>query len=146
MRVFMLILAMVLIEIGLFVTLGGALGLWLTLAFVLGSTGLGVFILRRGPGTLRHVGGLRQLVGSGFSVIAALLLILPGFLTSFLGLLLLIPTVQRGVVLLVGQRLVGRVFMVHQGRTRDKGVIDGEFTEVEAPRDTTQSPSKWTRH
>ena len=53
MWVFAAFLAVPLIEIGLFVTLGGVLGLWLTLAFVFGSTMLGVVVLRRGAGQLQ---------------------------------------------------------------------------------------------
>lgn len=146
MWVFALVLALPLIEIGLFVTLGGALGLWLTLALVLGSAMLGVLALRRGMGPARPVRGFRQLVGSGFTVIAALLLILPGFLTSFVGLLLLVPAVQRGVILLVGQRLAARGFAVHPDAVRREKVIDAEFTVVETPRDDAPAPSRWTRH
>lgn len=141
-----LILALPLIEIGLFVTLGGALGLWLTLALVLGSTLLGVAVLRRGAGMRRPGGGMMQLAGSGLSAVAAILLILPGFLTSFLGLLLLLPVVQRAVIALVGQRLAARGLGFQTGRPPPEDVIEGDYTVVKEPREGARAPSKWTRH
>ena len=148
MWIFALFLAVPLIEIGLFVTLGGALGLWLTLAFVFGSTMLGVFVLSRGAGRMQPRRGtvMMQMAGSGLSMMAAMLLIVPGFLTSFVGLLLLVPMVQRGVIALVGQRLAARGFVVQTASTTREDVIDGEFSVLPEPRDEMQPPSKWTRH
>jgi UPF0716 protein FxsA len=146
MWVFALILAWPLIEIGLFVTLGGALGLWLTLAFVLGSALLGVSVLRRGAAMRQPGSGMMQLAGNGLSAVAAILLILPGFLTSFLGLLLLLPIVQRGVIALFGQRLAARGFVFQTAGATRQDVIEGEFTVVPEPRDDALPPSKWTQH
>jgi UPF0716 protein FxsA len=147
MWVFALILAVPLIEIGLFVTLGGVLGLWGTLAFVLGSSVLGVSILRRAAGPGQRRGGipLHQVARGGFSMVAALLLILPGFLTSALGLILLIPVVQKAVIALVGQRLAARGFRFDAKPPQDE-VVEGEFTVVVEPRDDALPPSRWTRH
>ena len=144
---FALILAVPLIEIGLFVTLGGVLGLWGTLAFVLGSSVLGVSILRRAAGPGQPPGGipLHQVARGGFSMVAALLLILPGFLTSALGLILLIPVVQQAVIALVGQRLAARGFRFDAKPPQDE-VVEGEFTVVVEPRDDALPPSRWTRH
>lgn len=148
MWVFAAFLAVPLIEIGLFVTLGGVLGLWLTLAFVFGSTMLGVIVLRRGAGQLRPRRGtmMMQMAGNGLSVLAAMLLIVPGFLTSALGLLLLVPIVQRGVIALVGQHLAARGFVVQTASAAREDVIDGEFSVLQEPRDDLTPPSKWTRH
>lgn len=147
MWVFALILAVPLVEIGLFVTVGGVLGLWGTLAFVLASSVLGVSILRRAAGSVQRRGRnpLHQVASGGFSVVAALLLILPGFLTSALGLILLIPVVQRAVIALVGQRLAARGFRF-DGKPPQDEVVEGEFTVVVEPRDETLPPSRWTRH
>jgi UPF0716 protein FxsA len=146
MWLFLSFLALPLIEIALFVVLGGVLGLWLTLAFVLGSAMLGVALIRRSGQAMPMRGGLslQQIAGSGFSLMAALLLILPGFLTSAIGLLLLIPLVQRLVVLLIGQRLATRGVMF-QTRSARADVIDGEFEEVIPPRDERLPPSGWTQ-
>lgn len=148
MWIFALFLAVPLIEIGLFVTLGGALGLWLTLAFVFGSTMLGVFVLSRGARQMQPRRGtvMMQMAGSGLSMMAAMLLIVPGFLTSLVGALLLVPLVQRGVIALVGQRLAARGVVVETASTTREDVIDGEFSVLPEPRDELHPPSKWTRH
>ena len=99
---------LILAEITLFVTVGGAIGLLPTLAIVLGSGVLGGMVLRgqgqkslaqmtdavRGPG--RAPGGPLAAAGDGVLVaLAGILLILPGFLTDGIGLVLLIPLVRQ---------------------------------------------------
>lgn len=157
MPVFALLLLWPLIEIALFVTIGGWLGLWLTLAIVIGTGILGVSILRRlglrSADRLRaEMGRMRDTIaGVGDSVLlslAALLLILPGFLTDILGALLLIPPFRR----LLTAQITGRMGIVSMrsdqpARRSDGIVIDGEFVEVEPNRDDQpRPPSGWTRH
>ena len=155
-----------LIEIALFVTLGSAIGLWPTLAIVVGTGLLGLAILRvRG---MRSLGQLRQTVtlqpkqplGEGLlTMFASVLLILPGFLTDALGLLLLIPPVQRLVLHRIGIELraasVNWVASIAANRmTRPSPaapepvgpVIDGEFQEVGGDKRPTHPPSGWTQH
>lgn len=145
MKAIALFLAWPLIEIGLFVTLGAALGLWLTLAFVLASAVLGVAILRRGGRVGRPRGGpMVQAAGLGLSMVAAILLIVPGFLSSFLGLLLLMPVVQRLAVAILGQRLMATGFVFRTAAEPDD-VVDGIYEEVRHPADQRLPPSKWTQ-
>lgn len=97
------ILAMPLIEIALFVVVGRALGVWLTLALVLFSTLAGSMILRwlglAMVGQIRSTVSARKLPGQRAADammigVAALLLIVPGFFTSAVGLILLLPPVR----------------------------------------------------
>ncbi len=107
------VLALPLVEIALFVTLGSALGLGLTLVWVILSGVLGVALLRRVAlsGRLRDEfrEGLqdplspvanRALVG-----VAAVLLILPGFFTDTLGLILLLPPVRGLIIRMLARRV-----------------------------------------
>lgn len=134
MQVLLPLLLWPLIEIGLFVTIGGRIGLWATMAVIFGSFALGVFVIRMqgGGAVLRARQGLRAgqvqslNLGRGlFGVIAGLLLILPGFLTDILGLILLLPPVQR----LLGGAILSRM----QGRTtvQTANVIDGEWQRID---------------
>lgn len=143
---FAVLLAWPLAEIALFVVIGGQIGLWATLAWVLLSGVLGVLVLRvaalRQAVALRD--GLRGLrdparlaAGGLMSVLAGVLLILPGFLTDALGLVLLLPPVQA----LVARALAARV-QVMRPRTDETVIIDAEYTEVPPRRD---GPSGWTR-
>ena len=97
------ILAMPLIEIALFVLVGRGLGVWLTLGLVLLSTFAGGLLLRwlglAMVGQIRSTVSARKLPGQRAADammigIAALLLIVPGFFTSTLGLILLLPPVR----------------------------------------------------
>jgi UPF0716 protein FxsA len=97
------ILAMPLIEIALFVVVGRALGVWLTLGLVLLSTLSGGLILRwlglAMVGQIRSTVSTRKLPGQRAADammigVAALLLIVPGFFTSTIGLVLLLPPVR----------------------------------------------------
>ena len=147
MPVFLALVAVPLIEITLFVVLGSAIGVWGTLAFVFCSAAIGVAILRRGGriGRNSNTSPLMQLAGSGISLFAAILLIVPGFFTSALGILLLIPGTQRLAVALLGQRLAASAFIFRKGAAPSDDIIDAEFEVMPDPRDERLPPSKWTQ-
>jgi UPF0716 protein FxsA len=150
-------LCLPLIEIALFVVIGGAIGLWPTLAWVILSVVIGILILKRvarlGPISFdRDVRSLRDprspVAGRALTILAAGLLILPGFFTDGVGLLLLFPPVQAFLVHLFTRRF-------RQSETVRQGdmTIDGSWTEV-PPTPETQGTSPdaappnsgWTRH
>lgn len=156
-----LLLLWPLIEIALFVVVGGAIGLWLTLAVVIGTGIGGVVLLQRlglrNAERLRNeMGRMRDPLGAAgdgvLKALAALLLILPGFLTDFLGLILLFPPVRAVLVSALAQRMgVASMRSDQPARRSDGIVIDGEFVEVEDPEPTaapprSARPSGWTRH
>lgn len=154
MPIFAVFLLWPLIEIGLFVTVGAALGLWLTLLVVLGTGVLGMAILRgqgmQSAGRLRAgMASLRNPLAAAGSdalrMLAGVFLVLPGFLTDVLGLLLLIPFVRMLLIALLVRRFgVASMQSDEPVRRADGIIIDGEFTEVEP--DKTRPPSGWTRH
>lgn len=146
MWVLLVILAVPLIEIGLFVVIGGAIGLWPTLAWVVVSAGLGVILLKGmamiGVSSLSRDMGEFSDTRSPMAhrilvLLAAILLILPGFFTDTIGLLLLIQPVRRLAIWLVAKRL--RVANV--GRPRG-AVIDGEWRDSSAPTASDNSQPK----
>lgn len=161
MPVFLLLLLWPLIEIALFVTVGGAIGLWLTLLVVLG-TGFGGVLLLRNQGLrtaerLRaEMGRMRDPVGTAghgaLLALAAILLILPGFLTDTLGLLLLLPPLRKALVAQMARRMgVSSMRSDQPARRSDGIVIDGEFVEIDPdpgrnPDQRPGPPSGWTRH
>lgn len=131
MWIILAILALPLVEIALFVTLGGALGLWLTLAWVVLTAVAGVLILKslaaRGAirGRQDFVEGFRgrlaedplsPIAHQALIGVAAVLLILPGFFTDAVGLLLLLPFVRTLLIGLLAQRMRG-VMVVRQSFT-----------------------------
>jgi UPF0716 protein FxsA len=147
MWLFALLILWPLAEIALFVTLGGWLGLGLTLGIVLGTAALGVMLLRgqaKGGAARLRKGGLQPLLTGGLTLTAGMLLILPGFLTDMLGLLLLLPPVQTLAMVLVARRM--QVLAPAARRAAAEDVLEGNYTEVEGPPEQGGRPSGWTRH
>ena len=150
MPVFGALLIWPLIEIALFVTLGGWLGLWLTLAIVLGTALAGIMLLRwRGLRAMADLRGQMREMGNPLALaadqavfmLAAVLLVLPGFLTDIMGLLLLIPPVRVVLVAAMARRVV-----VARGPVRPASdIIDGDFSEVTPPAVPNGRPSGWTQ-
>ncbi|MBN8292151.1 FxsA family protein [Rhodobacter sp. NTK016B] len=129
---------MPLIEIALFIAVGGAIGVGATLALIVLSALLGAAVLRgqQARAVAMMQGGLRVQPGTflaqgAFSVVSGILLILPGFLTDTIGLILLIPPLQRAIVRGIGARTT----VVSTTTYRQGDVVDGEFTVHEPRRD-----------
>lgn len=96
-------LAMPFIEIAGFIIVGSKIGVLATLALIVLSAMLGFFLLRvQGIGLLQRIrtetaaGNTpdREMVHGAMLVFAAIMLIVPGFVTSTIGLLLFIPFVR----------------------------------------------------
>lgn len=160
----LLVVALVLAEIASLVLVGQGLGVLLTLLLVVLAALLGGAILRRqGGDALKGMRGALQagqdprasLLRGGFRVAAALLLILPGFLSDLVALLLLLPPVQR----LMAQGLARKGLRVARGSRRGPEVAqsrrmppsahvvdEAEWEEVAPPKPPTHRPSGWTRH
>jgi UPF0716 protein FxsA len=110
-----LVLLMPLAEIAGFVVVGKAIGVWATLSLVILSAVVGAALLRiQGTGILRRIaresqnGGVpgRELVHGAMVVVAAFLLLLPGFISDILGLLLFIPAVRDLAWTFLSRRIV----------------------------------------
>lgn len=108
-------LGLPLIEIAGFVLVGNAIGLWPTLALVILTSLIGAVLLRlQGISVLQEASRESQegrlpgksLVSGAMVVIAGVLLILPGFFTDLIGLLLFIPPVRHFIWSLIGKRVV----------------------------------------
>ena len=130
------IIALPVVEIALFVQSADWIGVWPTVAVALlavtGGSALlrtqGLSVLWRAQTQLARGEFPLDEAFDGLCLAAAgFLLVLPGFLTDALALLLLLPPVRRGL-----RAWVGRRFAVHTGRPATPGVIDGEYKVVDA--------------
>jgi UPF0716 protein FxsA len=143
MWVFAAILAWPMLEIGLFITVGGWIGLWPGLAVVVLTAFLGMAVMRaQGMAALRDVqrGGVMPVAHGALSMVAGVLLILPGFFTDFLGLLLLLPFVREFVIAHFASKVTFRGFpggfsSGGFGRPPEGDWVDAEYEEVVVERD-----------
>ena len=155
MRLIVLFLALPLIEIALFVTVGGWLTLWPTLAIVLGTGVLGVLVMRgQGLRVMRDLQSaqaamrnpLSPMAHSALIMLAGVFLLLPGFFTDTLGLLLLLPPVRHLIIHLLSQRIRTHVVETgfppaHQRRPAPgDDWVDAEFVEIPADTPKPKSP------
>ncbi|MCM2561982.1 FxsA family protein [Lutimaribacter sp. EGI FJ00015] len=169
-------IAVPIIEIALFIQVGGVIGTWPTLGIVVLTAIVGSFMMRRqGAGAMQELqtafNELRDpaepLAHGAMILVAGVLLLTPGFFTDALGLSFLIPQVRKAVFTFVRKRI--QVHSVHFGPhgpgpgrgprdtmrphpARDD-VIDGDYHEVDDPSDQpeppkrpTHRPSGWTKH
>lgn len=153
MLVFALFLAVPLIEIALFITVGGWLTLWPTLALVVATAVIGSALVRvQGLEKLKQIqrsldgmqDPLTPFAHGALILLAGIFLITPGFFTDFIGFSLLIPPVRQGALRLLARR-VGFVQAVRP-KARDD-VLEGDYTDVTADTQRGDAPlSGWTRH
>ena len=151
--VWLLVLVLPLLEIAVFIQVGNAIGLAATLALVVLAALAGVTILRlQSFATLRRVQAAlgrnelpaRELFDGACLLVAGILLLIPGFVTVMIAVVLLVPAVRR----LLRRSIWARVTIRHRaaggsGRERPRGpIIDADFTEVE-PRAREPSASPW---
>ena len=162
MWLFALFVAVPILEIALFIQVGGWLGLWPTLGIVVLTALLGTVLVRRqGLAAIADVqssfGRLsdptRPLAHGAMILASGLLLLTPGFFTDAIGFSLLVPAVRDALMRYVRSRI--RVSSFTMGTTPpdprmrrrgpgsldDGDVIEGDY--VETPR--RDGPSGWTR-
>lgn len=151
--------AIPMIEIGLFIQVGGLIGLWPTLAIALLSALLGSWLVRmQGAAALADLRGSFQelrdptlpIAHGAMILLAGALLITPGFFTDTMGLLLLVPAIRSAVLRYLSGRISVQRFEFGVPPRREPhrpDVIDGEFVELdEPPVPPRKGPSGWTQH
>ncbi len=162
MWLFIAFLAIPLIEIALFIQIGGAIGLGWTLATVVFTAILGAFLVRN-QGALA-LGQVRSsfndmqdptepLAHGAMILFSGALLLTPGFFTDAIGFLLLIPAVRSRAFHALKARVNVQSFQTstshrqyYEPRHPAKDVIDGQYTEVDADLHDPKKPSGWTNH
>lgn len=158
MALFLAFLIVPLIEIGLFIQVGGLIGLWPTLAVVVLTAVVGTWLVRReGLAALAQVqqrmrsmtDPTEPLAHGALILFAGALLLTPGFFTDTCGLLLLIPAVRATVIRQIAARILQRrgasPFRPGPRGPADPQILDGEFFEIDTPPQPPQKPSDWTR-
>ena len=134
--VIILILGIPLIEIYLFIKVGSEIGALNTILLILTTAVVGIWYARyEGFNTLRS--GMSQLVKnelplyeivSGAAIaFAALLLILPGFATDIIGILLVFPVTRKIILSKYSKKNTSK----KKDNDRGKNYIEGEYEDIE---------------
>jgi UPF0716 protein FxsA len=154
MWLFALFLAVPLIEVALFIEIGGLIGLWPTLGLVVLTAAAGALVVRaQGARALDDLGRAlatladpaRPLAHGAMILSAGVLLLTPGFFTDALGLLLLLPPVRETAFARLRARMAaGRRRPGAAGGGAAGVILEGEAEEVggPVPRPTHAAPSR----
>lgn len=132
------LIALPIIEISIFIKVGQTIGLWPTLALVIGAALLGGLLLRQqGLSVLTqlrsnvdrgHMPG-RTIADAMMIGVAALFLVLPGFLSDVVALALLLPPVRGWIYAALASRVkVVDTAGFRQAPRRDGTRLGGEGT------------------
>jgi len=163
MWLFLLFVAVPIIEIALFIQVGGFIGLWPTLAIVVLTAMIGTALMRtQGIQALNRLqaavstGGnpADPMIQGAMILVAGILLLTPGFFTDTAGFLLLLPPFRRALIRWGAARITTGGFSFSatppapEPRSGNRGdVINGEYSVVDdstGPR--PENPSGWTKH
>ena len=157
MWILVLFIAVPIIEIALFIRIGGMIGLWPTLGVVVLTAILGTAMLRQQG--LRTMNALQDqlrrgadpsplLLEGALLLVGGVLLLTPGFFTDAVGFALLVPQLRARAADWLRPRIVAKAFTfgagtVHRGSGNERawrrddmpgGPIDAEYREIETPR------------
>ena len=133
---FLLIISIPIIEIYLFIKIGSQIGAFNTIFLIFITAFLGIIYARyEGFNTLRS--GISQIVKNELPVyeiisgaalaLAALLLILPGFATDFLGLLIIFPPTRKLILKKVSDK--------QKQNDKKQDYINGEYEDIDENND-----------
>ena len=134
--VLLFIIGIPLIEIYLMIKVGGVIGAFNTIFLIFFTAITGIFFARlEGLNAIRS--GFNQIVKNKLPIyeiisgaalaFAALLLIIPGFLTDIIGFLLIIPITRKIFISIVSSKF--------KKKKANKDFIEGEFEEIKQDKD-----------
>jgi UPF0716 protein FxsA len=121
------VLALPIMELVVFITVAGAIGFLWALTLVVATSMAGVMVLRHAGGN--HIARVRVAMGEGgftalqadsagtVTLLAGILLLIPGFITDILGLSLLVAPLRRAL---------GALLRLKPAPARADGVVDLE--------------------
>ena len=133
--VILFIIAIPLIEIYLMIKIGGIIGAFNTIFLIFFTAITGVYFARLG-GLNAMRSGVSQLIKNEIPIyeiisgaalaVAALLLIIPGFLTDIVGFLLIIPVTRKFFISSISTKF---------NRKRNDDIIEGSYEEIKKEED-----------
>ena len=131
------IIGIPLVEIYLMIKVGGIIGAFNTIFLIFFTAITGIYFAKlEGLNAIRS--GFDQLIKNEIPIyeiisgaalaFAALLLIIPGFLTDLIGFLLIIPITRKFIIKIITSKF-------NKQKTNNTNVIEGNFEEVQEDKD-----------
>jgi len=155
MPLFLLFLIVPLIEIALFIQVGGFIGLWYTLLIVVLTAVLGTYLVRsQGLAVLNQLRGsfeevrdpTEPLAHGAMVLFSGALLLTPGFFTDAVGFALMVPAFRSAIFRYFRSRInIQSVqFGSQSSPSQDETIIDADYEDLDDQ--SPKEPSGWTRH
>ncbi len=154
-------IAVPVIEIALFIQVGGVLGTFPTLGIVILTAVLGTYLMRvQGAMAMANLRNsfsdlqdpTEPLAHGAMILVAGVLLLTPGFFTDGLGFLLLFPPFRVAAFGYLKRRVNVQSFSMGSGAGMHRGpmggqsdVVDGEYDVIDRDADQIDKPSGWTK-
>ena len=160
MALLLLFLTLPIVEIALFILVGGWIGLWPTLGIVIVSAVAGATLMRvQGMQTLDRLRARLEagedpsgpLFNGALLLVAGMLLLTPGFFTDALGLLLLLPPVRSALIRHAAGRLRGGAIVLVRQRPAPRPAagaaetIEADYEVLDDVPPSERGASGWTR-
>ena len=148
MWLFVLFIAVPIIEIALFIQIGGFLGFWVTMLIVILTAIIGTRLVKsQGLNAIKDVQNsfikgentANSLINGALILVAGVLLLTPGFFTDFVGLTFLIPS-TRSWWINYGTRYFRARILFNAGNhntsqaestAKQKDIIDADYTDLD---------------
>ena len=147
MWLFLLFIAVPILEIVLFIKIGGILGIWITILIVFLTAIIGTKLVKsQGMNAIKDVQNsfikgqdiARSLINGTLILIAGVLLLTPGFFTDFIGITFLIPVTRNMWISYGIKHFPGFVFINSNNNSKNNphfkeknDVIDGDYTDLD---------------
>ena len=128
------LIALPILEITLFVVIGGRIGILATLAIIIGTFFLGVSLMRAQKRPKPRLTSRKEAVvfvaHQLLLFLAAVCLILPGFFTDFIGVLLLIRPLRSLIIGLVTVSALAKFSDLAKRGGMADDILDGDYVDV----------------
>lgn len=140
MPLFLIFLTVPLIEIALFIEVGGFIGLWPTLGVVVLTAIAGSTLLRsQGSAAMAHIkSSFRNardpsgpLAHGALILIGGVLLLTPGFFTDTMGLLLLVPQFRDFAIKRASRKVSAKIAQSRPQPRQNPDIIEGDFQNLD---------------
>ena len=141
MWLFLLFIAVPIVEIALFIKVGGFLGVWPTICIIILTAVLGTTLVKQqGLAVIQQIKNeviklndpTEAIAHGALILISGVLLLTPGFFTDFIGFILMIPKVRTVIYFQIRSRFVLKGFSHKTGKNKygeadDFDVIDADY-------------------